>query len=145
MSQIYVHLNLNWSTKGEASTATDASKLLVAEDIICNSSDVFLWAGGLFVLLVIGITLKLTVQSDTQFMNKGWRCGIFVVFNLPGAEEPIFSPNLPDFASSLDVSPAPKLNLDYKLFFISNSADGAVSWNNIIYNFLEVTISLSFR
>ena len=69
MSQIYVHLN--WSIKGEASTATDASKLMVAEDIICNSSDVFLWASGFLVLLVIGITLKLTVQSDTQFMNKG--------------------------------------------------------------------------
>ena len=79
MSQIYVHLNLNWSTKGEASTATDASKLMVAEDIICNSSDVFLWASGFLVLLVDGITLKLAVQSDTQFMNKGWRCGIFVV------------------------------------------------------------------
>ena len=71
MSQIYVHLNLNWSTKWEASTATDASKLMVAEDIICNSSDVFLWASGFLVLFVIGITLKLTVQSDTQFMNKG--------------------------------------------------------------------------
>ena len=37
----------------------------------------------------------------------------------------------PDFASSLNVSPTPKLNQDYKYFYISNSADVAMRNNNI--------------